>query len=65
MDISDSSLSKHLGTLAGAGYVTIRKTTGRSRTWISLTSLGRRTYNEHLSALRSLVDLQSSSVATE
>ncbi|MCU6481785.1 winged helix-turn-helix domain-containing protein [Arthrobacter sp. A2-55] len=55
--ISDSSLSKHLSALSGAGYVRIRKPTerGRVRTWVALTAEGRRAFEKHRQALRRLL----------
>ncbi|MBG0741805.1 transcriptional regulator [Paeniglutamicibacter antarcticus] len=52
--ISDSSLSKHLSALAGAGYVRILKPTGRGRvrTWVALTSEGREAFASHRRALQ-------------
>ena len=54
--VSDSVLSKHLATLAEAGYVRLRKATlgGRQRTWLSLTGEGRRAFKAHVSALQAL-----------
>ncbi|WP_204247175.1 transcriptional regulator [Arthrobacter alpinus] len=51
--ISDSSLSKHLSSLASAGYVRILKPTGRgrARTWVALTADGRRAFEKHRRAL--------------
>ena len=55
--ISDSSLSKHLSALAGAGYVRILKPTGRgrARTWVALTAEGRRAFDKHRRALQLLL----------
>jgi DNA-binding MarR family transcriptional regulator len=54
MGISDSSLSKHLAALAGAGYVRILKPTGqgRARTWVTLTTEGHRAFEKHCRALQ-------------
>jgi DNA-binding MarR family transcriptional regulator len=59
LDVSDSVLSKHISTLAGAGYVRSRKGVrgGRRTTWIGLTSDGREALREHVSALRQLIDM--------
>jgi len=44
LGVSDSVLSKHVATLADAGYVRSRKGTheGRRTTWVSLSPTGRR-----------------------
>lgn len=57
LDISESVLSKHLRTLADAGYVTGRKETvaSRQRTWVALTAAGRRALDGHLAELRRVV----------
>lgn len=59
LGLSDSALSKHIKVLAGASYLMIRKTReqGRSRTWLSLTRLGRTSYEHHIHALRQLLSL--------
>jgi DNA-binding MarR family transcriptional regulator len=58
LEVSDSVLSKHISTLAGAGYVRSRKgvRAGRRTTWIGLTSTGRKALREHVAALRRLID---------
>src|SRR4051794_943336 len=58
LDVSDSVLSKHISTLADAGYVRSRKgvRAGRRTTWIGLTSDGREALREHVAALRRLID---------
>ena len=50
-------LSKHVKTLEEAGYVAVRKVAsdGRQRTWLSLTSAGRKAFANHAAALRALV----------
>ena len=57
LDVSDSTLSKHISTLADAGYVRSRKSVraGRRTTWIGLTSVGRKALREHVAALRQLI----------
>ena len=54
---SDSVMSKHLTALAEAGYVSVRKaaSSGRQRTWASLTSTGRKAFKRHVKALEQLV----------
>jgi DNA-binding MarR family transcriptional regulator len=58
LKVSDSVLSKHLGTLEDAGYIRRRKSLHRERrtTWISLTRPGRRALSAHVAALRELID---------
>ena len=59
LDVSDSVLSKHISTLADAGYVLSHKgvRAGRRTTWIGLTSDGREALREHVAALRLLIDV--------
>src|SRR5690606_33237983 len=55
--VTDPVLSKHLRTLHEAGYVTLTKPTGRGgrvRTWVSLTSTGRRAFEAHVAELQRL-----------
>ncbi|GIM92436.1 transcriptional regulator [Paractinoplanes toevensis] len=56
LGISDSALSKHLAVLENAGYVRLRKAMGdsRIRTWVSLTHLGRRAFDQHIAALQAI-----------
>jgi len=56
IEISDSMLSKQMNALEQAGYVKVRKAFvgKRGRTWLSLTSQGRRTFDRHLSALHTI-----------
>jgi len=63
LDVSDSVLSKHVSSLADAGYVTSRKGVhgGRRTTWIQLTKRGRLALGEHVAALRELIDQVDSS----
>ena len=58
LEVSDSVLSKHVATLADAGYVRSRKGTlaGRRTTWVSATSAGRRVLRSHVAALRAIID---------
>ncbi len=59
LEVSDSVLSKHLKQLEEAGYVTLRKAAseGRQRTWISLTSSGRKAFASHVAELTRLAGL--------
>ena len=54
---SDSVMSKHLSALAEAGFIALRKVAsgGRQRTWASLTRAGRKTFDDHVAALRRIV----------
>lgn len=58
LGVSDSVLSKHVSTLASAGYVHSRKGVhdGRRTTWVGLTTSGRRALRNHVAALRRLID---------
>jgi predicted ArsR family transcriptional regulator len=51
--------SKHLRTLAEAGYVRLTKRgfSGRPRTWAALTGSGREAFAGHVAELRRLADL--------
>ncbi|WP_445149622.1 transcriptional regulator [Baekduia sp. Peel2402] len=55
--VSDSVLSKHISTLAKAGYVSSRKGAhlGHRTTWISLTGPGRKALRTHVAYLRALI----------
>ena len=55
-DVADSVLSKHLSALSEAGYVNLRKAAldGRQRTWVRITSAGRKAFAGHVEALRRL-----------
>ncbi|MFE9084008.1 winged helix-turn-helix domain-containing protein [Brevundimonas sp. NPDC003935] len=59
IEVSDSVLSKHLKQLEEAGYVTLRKAAseGRQRTWISLTSAGRKAFASHVAELTRLAGI--------
>ena len=58
IEVSDSVLSKHISTLADAGYVRSRKgvRAGRRTTWIRLTNTDRQTLRKHVAELRRLID---------
>ena len=57
LDVSDSVLSKHLKVLEDANYVQLIKKTEftRQRTWVSLTTLGRTAFKNHLKELKSII----------
>lgn len=56
VEISDSLLSRHITLLEDAGYVNVEKgyVGKRPRTWLSLTSKGRRAFETHVAALREI-----------
>lgn len=57
--VSDSVLSKHVKALEEAGYVGVRKAPfdGRSRTWLSMTSKGKKAFVAHVAELERLVKI--------
>jgi len=59
LGVSDSVLSKHVKQLEKAGYVKQKKTklNGRQRTWVYLTSKGRKAFKNHISELKRIVEL--------
>ena len=56
VEVTDSMLSKQVSLLEQAGYVKVDKgfVGKRPRTWLSLTKSGRRTFEQHLGALREI-----------
>ena len=56
LGVSDSVLSRQASALEEAGYVKIRKgfVGKRPRTWLSLSAVGRNTFEEHVHALREI-----------
>ena len=58
VEVSDPVLSKQVSALEQAGYVKVEKgfIGKRGRTWLSLTGAGRRTFERHLSALRTIAE---------
>jgi DNA-binding MarR family transcriptional regulator len=58
VEVSDSVLSKQVSVLEAAGYVKVRKgyVGKRPRTWLSLTSAGRRAFSDHLAALSEIAE---------
>lgn len=54
---SDSVMSKHLAALSDAGFISLRKAAldGRQRTWVSLTRIGRKVFDDHVAALQRIV----------
>lgn len=59
IEVSDSVLSKHVKLLEEAGYLKPRKAAvdGRQRTWLSLTSAGRKAFAAHVAELTRLAGL--------
>ncbi|GAA3228956.1 winged helix-turn-helix domain-containing protein [Nonomuraea helvata] len=59
IDVSDSAMSKHLSVLTEAGYIAPRKTfVGKfPRTYVSLTTAGRKAWERHVAALREIAGL--------
>ncbi|MEP7179962.1 MAG: transcriptional regulator [Pseudonocardiales bacterium] len=57
LGLSDSALSKQLSTLESAGYLTIRKAFvgKRPRTSASLSTAGRRAFEQHAAALQQIL----------
>jgi len=57
--VSDSVLSKHVKALEEAGYVSVRKAAmdGRQRTWLSMTSAGKKAFKAHVAELERLVKI--------
>lgn len=58
LELAAPDLSKQLSALQQAGYVRTSKT-GRgpgSQTWVAMTRAGRRAYDQHVSALRAVLD---------
>ena len=59
LGVSKSLLSKQLKVLIDAGYVAVERKPqpfGRPRTWVGLTSAGRRAYRNHVAALRKITE---------
>lgn len=57
LGVSDSVLSKHVKVLQEAGYLRIKKAVvaSRQRTWLALTTSGRRALAGHVSELQRLL----------
>ncbi|MBB1586937.1 MAG: transcriptional regulator [Propionibacterium sp.] len=59
LGVSKSLMSKQLKVLIDAGYVAVERKPqpfGRPRTWVGLTSAGRRAYRNHVAALRKIIE---------
>jgi DNA-binding MarR family transcriptional regulator len=60
LGVADSVLSKHLKVLTEAGYVRLQKPLGlggKARTWVRITSEGRRALTAHLAELHRLTEM--------
>jgi len=58
LQVSDSVLSKHLKHLENAGYVKQRKgsANGRKRSWVYLTTTGKKAFKSHIKELQKLIE---------
>lgn len=58
VEVSDSTLSKQVTVLEGAGYVRVKKgyVGKRPRTWLSLTPQGRERFARQLATLRRIAE---------
>ena len=60
LGISDATLSKHLKTLADAGYIHLAKAASENRqdarrlTWVGLTAAGKDAFDAHIRAQRQI-----------
>ncbi|HET9126255.1 MAG TPA: transcriptional regulator [Solirubrobacteraceae bacterium] len=65
LQVSDSVLSKHLSTLAHAGYLEVSRVRmdSRSRRRVALTTLGRRALRGHLAALQAIAAMAETTAA--
>jgi len=57
LDLTDGNLGAHLRKLEEAGFIAVNKTfvDRKPRTFISITSEGRRVFKEHVEALQSIL----------
>ncbi len=57
LDLTDGNLGAHLRKLEEAGYITITKAfvNNKPQTYVDSTSLGRKAFQEHVSALRDIL----------
>lgn len=60
LGLTDGNLGSHLGKLEGARYIRIRKTFvgRRPRTYVRLTRPGRRAFEDHIDALKIIIDIR-------
>ncbi|WP_020498222.1 winged helix-turn-helix domain-containing protein [Sciscionella marina] len=56
LEVSDSLLSKHIGVLEEAGYLTVDKgyVGKRPRTWLAITEQGKAAFEGHYATLRTI-----------
>ncbi|WP_257183309.1 transcriptional regulator [Corynebacterium cystitidis] len=58
VEVSDATLSKQLGALEEAGYITRSREYGASRAkdivWVTLTTKGKEAFDGHIAALREI-----------
>lgn len=59
LGIAKADLSKQMSSLVDAGYVSSKRVGGRrgGATWFRITSAGRKVYDRHVEALRSLTEV--------
>ncbi len=64
--ISESSLSKHVAILEHAGYIKVHKVScsPRMKTRLSLTPGGKAAYEQHVAALRAIINRGAAAVST-
>ena len=57
LDVTDGNLGAHLRKLEEAGYIAVNKTfvERKPRTFVSATAEGRRVFQEHVTALESIL----------
>lgn len=57
LEVTDGNLGAHLRKLEEAGYIAVNKTfvDRKPRTYVSVTSAGRKVFKEHVTALESIL----------
>ena len=57
LDLTDGNLGAHLVTLEESGYISVEKTFvgKRPKTFLSVTKVGRRAFDNHVAALRAIL----------
>ena len=57
LDVTDGNLGAHLRKLEEAGYISVNKTfvERKPRTFVSATAAGRKVFQEHVAALKSIL----------
>ncbi len=58
LELTDGNLGAHLTTLEESGYIKVEKTFvgKRPKTFLNVTKSGRRAFDEHVSALRAILE---------